>query len=478
MKTHRRNFLIGSAATSMLASTGALKTAQARETHSSDVIVIGAGLAGLRAAMILEEEGLSVTVLEAQNRVGGRVLSFTDLPGNPEAGANSFFTGYGRTLSLCDQLGVDYYNFGQYQNRQGTILNVKNQFISMKDWAKSDVNPFDGVLKSLPPAFVANTLIKNNNPLAAPEDWLSPDMAGKDISMHQFLTQQGLSDEAITLCYDNNPGHGSSSFEASALMWFFIDAWIKQLNAPGAKEYVATKGNQQLPIAMANSLSSGARLNKVVRSIDDNGTGVEVKTRDGSRYMAQSVVVALPIAPMRNIQFEKPLPPRFREALLTVPQMQISQVHLIPEAPFWEEDGLLPGMWTDRKLGQVVGINGAQKAGEISYMSVWGRGFGAQYMDSLGPEGAAKFVLDELYRLRPAARGKVRFGAFKSWQLNPYSGGDWVVWKPGQIHRFHETLRTPQERLYFAGEHTSINQRGLEAALESGERAAVEILTR
>lgn len=85
-------------------------------------------------------------------------------------------------------------------------------------------------------------------------------------------------------------------------------------------------------------------------------------------------------------------------------------------------------------------------------------------------------MIAEIERLRPAARGALRLAGFKSWQLDPFSGGDWVVWRPGQVQRYLAPLTAAEGRLHFAGEHTGTLERGMEAALESGERAALEIL--
>ena len=74
-------------------------------TTDSDVIVIGAGLSGLQAARLLESEGLSVTVLESRNRVGGRILSYRHIPGAPEAGGTSFGAGYARLMQVVQDLG-------------------------------------------------------------------------------------------------------------------------------------------------------------------------------------------------------------------------------------------------------------------------------------------------------------------------------------------------------------------------------------
>ena len=77
-----------------------------RATTQSDVIVIGAGLAGLHAASLLAEEGAKVTVLEARNRLGGRLESLNCLPGAPEAGGDSILGGYARVQATALRLGL------------------------------------------------------------------------------------------------------------------------------------------------------------------------------------------------------------------------------------------------------------------------------------------------------------------------------------------------------------------------------------
>ena len=80
--------------------------------------------------------------------------------------------------------------------------------------------------------------------------------------------------------------------------------------------------------------------------------------------------------------------------------------------------------------------------------------------------------------LLPAARGKVSLGRMVSWRNDPHSRGAWALWRPGDIGRFGDGLARPHGRVFFAGEHTAFANAGMEAAMESGERAVLEIMRR
>jgi len=78
--------------------------------------------------------------------------------------------------------------------------------------------------------------------------------------------------------------------------------------------------------------------------------------------------------------------------------------------------------------------------------------------------------------IRPSTKGALEFVKFLSWQNDSFAGGAYAAWKPGQVTAFGQGVAMPAGRLHFAGAHTSIVTRGMEAAMESGERAAFEVL--
>ena len=108
MSLNRRQFVASSVALATTAS--ASRLAYTATDKELDVIVIGAGLSGLESALTLEENGLRVRVLEGRNRVGGRVYSLFDVPGNPEVGGNTIANAYGRCIAAANRSGVEVVN--------------------------------------------------------------------------------------------------------------------------------------------------------------------------------------------------------------------------------------------------------------------------------------------------------------------------------------------------------------------------------
>ena len=99
-------------------------------------------------------------------------------------------------------------------------------------------------------------------------------------------------------------------------------------------------------------------------------------------------------------------------------------------------------------------------------------------LDRMSPEAANVEILDYLARIRPSTKGALRPVKTLSWQRDPFSGGIYSAWKPGQFTRYASTISDPVDRIFFAGEHTAMLNRGMEGAMESGERAAGEVLAR
>ena len=109
MTVSRRNLLKWAAASVAAAASGVRATsvmAASPTVAPLDVIVIGAGLAGLNAALLLEDFGLRVRVLEASARIGGRLYTLDDVAGKPEAGGNQISMAYARTVDTANRLGL------------------------------------------------------------------------------------------------------------------------------------------------------------------------------------------------------------------------------------------------------------------------------------------------------------------------------------------------------------------------------------
>jgi monoamine oxidase len=259
-------------------------------------------------------------------------------------------------------------------------------------------------------------------------------------------------------------------------MFEFSDGWTKTQMAAGRQSYAVKGGNERLPLAMAKLLKGDLLLDKEVVGIGSDATSASVLCRDGSRYTARSVVCSLPLSTLRHVEFEPALSGPQARAVRVIPYQAISIAYLTARTPFWEADRLSPSMWTDGVAGQVVAQRFGATDDEVTGLSVMARGDLAHYWDRLGREEATRRIIAELETIRPAAKGQLVAGAYHSWTMEPFSAGDWAYFAPGQITAFAKTLSAPAGRVHFCGEHTAMANRGLEGAMESSERVAIEVL--
>lgn len=452
----------------------------ARASH--DVVVIGAGLAGLNAASLLEAAGADVLVLEAQARVGGRIHSMRQLGRNAEAGGTYIGAGYERVKAAAARHGIrliDVTPTLQFFREQDLVLG--DEIIRPTEWPDHPANPFPAEYRTLMPWTFRRALPMLENPLASPADWLDPRHANLDISMRDRMRGLGLDDATIDIGFSRNSTFGDDAADVSALLLLFRAAFSRAQRALAPKDtvgYTAENGVESIPAAMAGALRREVLIEHPVRAIECGKDDAVVHCDDGSRIRGRYVVCSAPFGALRSIAIHPPLTGRQAEAVARLRAQAITQVYLHPKTPFWEVDGYAPSLFTDSLPGMVAAARSGADPSEITHLAAWVTGRHAARLDAIGETEAGRQLIEAIAAVRPAARGQLEFIGLHSWGGDPWAGGAWAYFGPGEVTRYTHTMGNPHGRMHFCGEHLARASRGMEAAMESGERACKEVLAR
>ena len=463
----RRRFLI--AGTASVAGMGASRCRRAPQR--ADVIVLGAGLAGLMAARTLVDAGLTVIVLEARDRPGGRIVTLSDLPGQPEAGGTQISSNYQRFVDLATRFDIPLREDAPMRRAQPEFwISLQSEVIRTEQWAEHPRNPFAGPLAGRPPWSLPFAAMARDNPLPDVGSWKDPDYAQYDISLADHLS---WNDDQLRLAYGINPGYGPNPKSQSALMWFQI---MKAIAVPGGKLLTVDGGNDRLPIAVAESLGDRIHYRSDVSRIDVNTDGVQIWTSEGDSFSAAHAICTLPTSAVRRLSLRAPLTVEQRAGIDTLNYNRVVRAYFVPTRPFWEADGLPPSIWSDSLAGRAFALRGNGDE-TITMIQCFITGPAALQLDAMSADAALAAVQSDLEQIRPACKGALQPARLVSWGKDRWAGGAYACWQPGQIRTFANALEAPAGRLQFAGEHTARFSRGIEGALESGERAAAAIIT-
>jgi monoamine oxidase len=446
-----------------------------------DVVVVGAGLAGLHAAATLENVGLRVLVLEAQQRVGGRIHSMRQQGGTAEAGGTYIGAGYARVIGAAERHGVELMDVTpilEFFREQDLALD--GAIIRQRDWPTHPSNDFPEQDRQHLPWNYHRVLTMRDNPLESPSEWLDAKHAALDVSAYDWFRSLGLSDRAIALAYGLNVSFGRDAHDVSALLLLFRGAFSKEQRALAPSDslgFTARHGVQRIPEAMAAALAGGVELEHAATAIALDGERAVVTCANGRRIGARHVVAAVPPQVLRRIAIEPKLPELQSQAIATLPSQPLTQVYLAPRSRFWERDGCAASLFTDTRAGMLAAARNRDDPAEVTSLTAWITGDNAAALDRLpSPAEAGRAVIAAIETLRPAAQGQLDLIGLHSWGADAYAGGAWTYFRPGEVTRFAAVLGRAHGRLHFCGEHLGAASRGMEGAMESAEEAAAEIL--
>lgn len=444
-----------------------------------DVLIVGGGLAGLYSAMQLEKAGLTCQVVEASDTIGGRIRTI-DLDGVPiDIGGTGLGPSHLRARKMVEEFGLPT----RPLTRRGKfVFSINGALLTEEQWETHPANVCTGEEREILPSRMDSYYMQTLLPFFGQADWLDPQYAEYDIPFADYLRSKGLSEEAmrlVNMCINTN------DIETVSALTIFRDAikWRsvgfndpKNFDQYGDKQYKPIRlegGMIRLPEAMAASLARPVRMNCRIAKIAHGDDGVTATTTDDETITARRAIVTVPFVALRHVTFEPPLPTPLDEAVEEAGSSGNTQFVLTTSEPFWEEDGLPPSIWSDTVFERLfVEFN---EDDSVNHLRIWINGDNADRVDAMGDK-AADELLETLARIRPSTKGKLTVHHQVRWKAEELIGGEKYVMAPGHVTRFARHMAAPVGPIHWAGEHHKSLEVGIEAALQSGERAAAEIV--
>ncbi len=469
MTMNRRHILTGLTATGVMAC--APNRSTSTEAFDAEVIILGAGLSGLNAARALSQAGRDVLVLEANDRIGGRVFTLNHSDGFTEGGAETIGAHDTRILDTAADLNIEVKPTPDVSPQTGYWINGES--FTPDQWRAANPDtvhaPFAGDRHNSPLFQHA----AKANPLSRADNWQDPAFTNADISAEAFLEAAGFDADARAVMGRALNGTALSSY---SMMNIYRELNLRSQSGGTKPNLSITGGAQRLPEAMAQSLPRSPNLKTYVKALEVSDTHVTATDHTGRIWRAPHMICTLPFGALRHLNINAPLPAAQKAAIARLPYTQILQVHFRAKSPFWETDGLPADMRTDSPICRVVAARN-EAGNPTGFFRATITGGRIQSLYQNGATGFYQRFRAELARLRPATYAAIDILNVVNWtQDNRASGGAFMHWAPGQIARWANIMGEPAGRLHFAGEHLSVSHMGMEAAMESGERSAQNLL--
>jgi monoamine oxidase len=448
------------------------------ETHTArDVIVVGAGIAGLSAARVLMDAGCSVVVLEARDRVGGRTLNRTIGNGVFDMGGQFVSPDQQNVARVAREFGLElvpmFHDGRKIQDLAGEVSTYSLPVPMPSLWKPF---PFANLL-SLALIVLPLELYRMGVPLARP--WLTRRALQWDsLSVETWRRQRLISTAAARGVLDPicRTAMGSEASEVSMLnMLFFVQSCGGLAGSNKALTYRFAYGSQSMSLKLAEVLGDRVVLKSPVRAIRQDESGVTVET-DGGSWSGRYAIVTPPVPLSARIRYDPPLR-GFRVGLAErMPMSSEVKIFVTYDQPFWRAAGLSGQAISDSDPLAVVYDNTTPN-GQAALLGLIG-GHNAYDWSARSLEDRRSAVLRQLARyFGPAALEPTHYSE-QDWRSEEWSRGcPLAIMSPGAWTSFGPALREPFGRVRWAGSELAPEWcTFMEGAITSGEETARDVL--
>ncbi|GIV66436.1 MAG: putative L-amino-acid oxidase YobN [Bellilinea sp.] len=450
-----------------------------KTSHSPKILIAGAGMAGLVAASELKRAGYEVQIIEAQQRVGGRILTLRHPFSDglfAEAGAMRIPVNHSLTLAYISRFGLKTIPFFNHNPMAFACFNGKKIRMREIDQASE---------------FFGYELTHAEKQKSAEQLWLDTiqpfirkvEIEGSDgwdyifreydeYSVREFLEIKGWSEAAIErfgLLYNQEAIMNSSFLEL-----------LREEVGQYYKDMITIEGGMdQLPNAFLRELRENIWFGQKIIAIEQSNTSVTFHLRSFSgkhSVTGDFAIIALPFPVLRHLEVTPPFSPGKQKAIRQLHYDASAKIFLQFRRSFWEEEGIVGGSTvTDLAIRNLYYPQQSHPNGRGVLLASYTWGEDAQRWGSLPPEERLRQALENVTAIHPPAQDEFEVGYSYMWHDDEFAGGAFALFDPGQQTVLYDHIRHPEGRICFAGEHTSLFHAWIQGAIESGLRAAFEI---